>query len=149
MSARMATIGLVNPKTPANVGAVLRAAGCYGASMVAIAGGRGHAMAMRAPTDTSHSVRSIPTIFVDQIMQAHPAGAVPIAVDLVDDAESLVTFQHPPQAFYIFGPEDGTLGGETLKSCARRVFVPTRFCMNLAATVNVVLYDRIAKELRR
>jgi tRNA(Leu) C34 or U34 (ribose-2'-O)-methylase TrmL len=23
--------------------------------------------------------------------------------------------------------------------------VPTRFCMNLAATVNVVLYDRLAK----
>lgn len=32
-----AAIGLIRPKTPANVGAVLRAAGCYGAAMVAIA----------------------------------------------------------------------------------------------------------------
>jgi tRNA(Leu) C34 or U34 (ribose-2'-O)-methylase TrmL len=29
------------------------------------------------------------------------------------------------------------------------VYVPTIGCMNLAATVNVVLYDRLAKELMR
>jgi tRNA(Leu) C34 or U34 (ribose-2'-O)-methylase TrmL len=27
--------------------------------------------------------------------------------------------------------------------------IPTRLCMNLAATVNVVLYDRLAKQLMR
>jgi tRNA(Leu) C34 or U34 (ribose-2'-O)-methylase TrmL len=25
------------------------------------------------------------------------------------------------------------------------IYIPTRYCMNLAATVNVVLYDRMAK----
>jgi len=34
MSARLAQIGLINPKTPANVGAVMRAAGCYGVDAV-------------------------------------------------------------------------------------------------------------------
>jgi len=28
------------------------------------------------------------------------------------------------------------------------VYIPTVGCMNLAATVNVVLYDRLAKALR-
>ena len=26
------------------------------------------------------------------------------------------------------------------------IAIPTRLCMNLAATVNVILYDRLAKE---
>jgi tRNA(Leu) C34 or U34 (ribose-2'-O)-methylase TrmL len=29
------------------------------------------------------------------------------------------------------------------------VYIPTVGCMNLAATVNVVLYDRLAKSLRQ
>lgn len=74
-----------------------------------------------------------------------PVGAVPVAVDLVEDAVSLTAYQHPQQAFYIFGPENGTLRQETLGWCRDRVMIPTKMCMNLAATVNVVLYDRMAK----
>lgn len=51
----------------------------------------------------------------------------------------------PARAFYVFGPEDGTLGSDILSWCPQRLMVPTRTCMNLAATVNVVLYDRLAK----
>lgn len=29
--------------------------------------------------------------------------------------------------------------------CRDVVYVPSRFCMNLAATANVILYDRMAK----
>ncbi len=35
-----AAVGLDNPKTPINIGHVLRAAGCFNASMVAIGGVR-------------------------------------------------------------------------------------------------------------
>lgn len=45
----------------------------------------------------------------------------------------------------IFGPEDGTLGERVLSWCRDVVYVPTDRCMNLAATVNVILYDRAAK----
>lgn len=37
------------------------------------------------------------------------------------------------------------LARRVLDRCTHRVMVPTAFCMNLAATVNVVLYDRLAK----
>ena len=51
-------IGLVAPKDVANIGAVLRAAGCWGVSLVATQGQRYR----RAPTDTSAAYRSIPLI---------------------------------------------------------------------------------------
>lgn len=57
-------------------------------------------------------------------------------------------FQHPATAFYVFGPEDGTLGKDIRDWCPVRVMIPTRSCMNLAGCVNVVLYDRMAKAER-
>jgi tRNA(Leu) C34 or U34 (ribose-2'-O)-methylase TrmL len=47
--------------------------------------------------------------------------------------------------FNIFGPEDGTISQDVIDRADAVVYVPTNGCMNLAATVNVVLYDRLAK----
>ena len=57
-------------------------------------------------------------------------------------------FIHPEQAYYIFGPEDGSLKSEILDRCDHVVYIPTIGCMNLAATVHVVLYDRMSKSGR-
>lgn len=148
MSRGFASIGLHRPKDKANVGAVIRAAMCYGAASVSISGERIDGSHIRAATNTPAGQRHIP-ILRGELRDLIPFGAVPVAVDLVDEAEPLPTFCHPESAFYIFGPEDGTLGREILSWCPRRVMVPTRLCMNLAATVNVVLYDRLAKQSAR
>lgn len=140
-----AAIGLMRPKDVHNVGGVLRAAFCYGAALVAIQGDR---TPIRSSQDTPQAWRHIPVLRGDDLRAMIPFDAVPIAVDLVPEAISLPAFQHPQRAFYVFGPEDGTLGAATLDWCRHRVAVPTRACMNLAATVNVVLYDRIAKAER-
>lgn len=139
-----AAIGLVRPKYPENVGSVLRAAFCYGAAMVAIQGDRTN---VRSCTDTTKTWRHVPVLRGDDLHSLIPFDAVPVAVDLVDGAVALPEFQHPQRAFYVFGPEDGTLGKSILDWCPKRVMVPTRTCMNLAATVNVVLYDRLAKSM--
>lgn len=145
-----AAIGLVRPKDKANIGSVLRAAGCYGAKLVAIAGQRiKHGDAKTTATDTMKAWRQVPTIVGEDIIAMIPVGAVPVAVDLVPDAVSLVDFVHPANAFYILGPEDGTLGKSVTDHCAHKVMVPTHSCMNLAATVNVILYDRLAKSERK
>ena len=68
-----------------------------------------------------------------------------VAVELVEGAIPLPRFTHPEQAIYLFGPEDGTIPQTVLDQCDQVVYVPTHGCMNLAATVNVVLYDRMAK----
>jgi tRNA(Leu) C34 or U34 (ribose-2'-O)-methylase TrmL len=136
----MFAIGLSNPKTEINVGHVLRAADAYGASMVAITGDR-----VRGCTNVSSAEQRIPVIRGPDLHTLIPFGCVPVAIELVDDAEDLRTFVHPKNAFYVFGAEDATLGQKVLSWCKYIVYVPTRICMNLSACVNVVLYDRIAK----
>lgn len=139
-----AAVGLHMPKTPANVGSVLRAAGCYGAAMVAVSGHR----YKRAGTDTQASYRHMPLIQTDDLHGVVPFDCVPVAVDLIEGATPLQKYVHPERAFYVFGPEDGTLGRAITGWCRDVVYIPTRHCMNLAATVNVVLYDRMAKRMK-
>jgi tRNA(Leu) C34 or U34 (ribose-2'-O)-methylase TrmL len=148
ISRGFAAIGLWQPKDRHNVGGIIRAAMCYNAASVAISGDRINGSWIKAPANTVAGQRHIP-VLRGELRSLVPYAAVPVAVDLVDDAESLPDFKHPHSAFYVFGPEDGTLGASILDWCPRRVMVPTRFCMNLAATVNVILYDRMAKALAR
>jgi tRNA(Leu) C34 or U34 (ribose-2'-O)-methylase TrmL len=143
LSRGFAAIGLDNPKSGVNVGSALRAAGCYGASMVIASGQR--SQWRRMPTDTQKEWRRTPFLKVPDLHDAIPHRCVPVAVDLVDGAVSLTEYVHPERAFYIFGAEDATLGHRVLSWCRDVVYVPTSYCMNLAATVNVVLYDRMAK----
>jgi len=146
MSARgFACIGLDRPKDANNIGGVLRAAGCYNADLIAVAGAR----YKRAATDTQAAHRHIPLLHTEDLQLLIPFDCVPVAIDLLDDAQPLQEFVHPERAFYVFGPEDGTLGKRITGWCKHKVYVPTSYCMNLAATVNVVLYDRMAKQLMR
>ncbi|MGE6179823.1 RNA methyltransferase [Aeromonas salmonicida] len=140
-------IGLVNPKSPENVGAVMRAAGCYGADEVYYTGNR-FELARRFATDTKQMVDKIPLLGVDVLLDFVPTGCTPVLVDLIEGATSLPDYVHPERAFYIFGPEDGTLDPARFAAVKEVIYVPTQGCMNLAASVNVILYDRLAKRLR-
>lgn len=145
MSRGYAAVGLHMPKTPSNVGSVLRAAHCYGVSMVAQTGDRYRG----ASTDTMKAWRHLPLLQVDDLRAVIPRNCVPVAVDILPEARCLTSYTHPERAFYVFGPEDGTLGKAVTSWCRDVIYVPTAFCMNLAAAVNVVLYDRMAKEMRQ
>ena len=136
-----AAIALDRPKCPANLGGVFRAAGCYGASLVVVSGDR----IRKHATDTIKAWRHIPCLEVDDIMASVPFGAIPVVVEITDKAKPLPRFSHPERAFYIFGPEDGSVKRQIIDRCPFVVSIPTSHCMNLAATVNVVLYDRAAK----
>lgn len=132
------------PKTPANVGSVLRAAHCYGAALVVTSGQR----YTRAPTDPQAAYRHIPLVQTSDLHESIPFDCVPVAVDLIEGAKPLHRYTHPERAFYVFGPEDGTLGPSITSWCRDKIFVPTKYCMNLAATVNVILYDRMVKRMK-
>ena len=140
-------MALVNPKTPANIGGVLRAAGCFKAALVVIGGPR-PARLSRLATDTQKAWRHIPHVLVPDVFDAIPYACVPIAVDLLPDARPLPSYIHPERAFYIFGAEDATLNKAITERCHDKIVIPTNFCLNLAACVNVVLYDRLAKGLK-
>lgn len=141
-----AVVALDNPKCPANLGGALRAAQCYGVALILIGGPRMPRLG-KLVTDTMKAYRHIPVVFVPDIMEHIPYDCVPVAVDLVEGAKDLRTYVHPKRACYIFGPEDGTLGRRVLGRSRDKIMIPTKGCMNLAATVNVVLYSRLVGQL--
>ena len=138
-------LAIINPKSPQNMGSILRAAGCYQAQSIRYTGER-YARAKAFSTDTKNVHLNIPVNqapkVIDPIIDKH---LTKVAIELVEGATPLPLFKHPEEALYIFGPEDGTLKKEITELCEDVVYIPTEGCMNLAATVNVVLYDRLAK----
>ena len=137
-------IGLINPKNPTNVATVLRACGCYKANGVFYTGQR-YERAKSFHADTKDIHKQIPNKHVADLQHAVPENAKVVVVELVENATPLPDFTHPENAFYIFGPEDGSVQQDVLEWADDVVYIPTKGCMNLAATVNVVLYDRLAK----
>ncbi|MCL1059295.1 RNA methyltransferase [Shewanella gelidimarina] len=142
-------IGLVNPKSPTNVGGVMRAAGCYQAEDVFYTGKRYPLAASNGNsqynTDTQAASEIIALTGVESLIDAVEKDVSIVCVDLVEGAIPLPEFQHPEKALYIFGPEDGTINQQLINRADAVVYVPTVGCMNLAASVNVLLYDRLSK----
>ena len=140
-----AHIGLIDPKSPQNMGSILRAAGCYQVSSIHYTGSR-YARASEYITDTKKRHLDIkPTQVDDLLTVAKQLQLTTVGIELVEGASPLPQFSHPDQAMYIFGPEDGSLPQAVVDGCDQVVYIPTIGCMNLAATVNVVLYDRLVK----
>ena len=139
-------IGLDNPKHSINIGSAIRAASNYNAAFLAV---RGNRYNMRASTDTMKQYRHLPCFRVEDLADIIPFDCVPVAVDIISDASSLFEYKHPERAFYIFGAEDATLGKRVTDWCRDTIYIPTKGCMNLAASVNVILYDRLCKQQKR
>jgi tRNA(Leu) C34 or U34 (ribose-2'-O)-methylase TrmL len=80
-------------------------------------------------------------------------GYMPVCVEIVDGTEDLRDFEHPEQALYVFGPEDGGVPKGVRSHCHRFVRIPAwepdeRTPYNLASAVCMVLYDRLLKATR-
>ena len=143
------SIGLINPKDAQNVGSVLRAIGCYQANDVYFTGTR-YEHALKHNTDTHNVALSSLISKVESMVEARdehmPVGTKIVCIELVEGAIPLPEYIHPENALYVFGPEDGNLKQAVVNSADEVVYIPTLGCMNLAATVNVLLYDRLAKQ---
>lgn len=138
-----AGIGLVGVQRAANLGGVLRAARVFDARLVLWSGRLRTPAGRGAGTNTVKAHRHMPAIHVPDVMAAIPHGAVPVLVEKWSDATPLPVFRHPRTALYVFGPENGSLPRPD--GDMPRVVIPSAWCLNLAAAVNVVLYDRTTK----
>ena len=141
-------VGLINPKNVSNVGGVVRAADCFGAGKIIYTGAR-YDRAARFQTDTKNAASDLAMQHTSDIFKAIPSEHQIVCVELAVGATALTEFDHPERAIYLFGPEDGTLSQDTIDQADSVVFIPTRSSLNLAASVNVVLYDRQLKRSQR
>lgn len=142
-------IVLVNTKKAYNVAACIRAASCFQVPKVCYTGKRvAEDLAPGARIPREERMRGYASVEWgrdDGVLDNLPKDVIPVAVELRSTSISLPTFQHPEKAVYVFGPEDGHLDGKMFAQCHRHVVIPARHCLNLAAAVYVVLYDRMMK----
>jgi tRNA(Leu) C34 or U34 (ribose-2'-O)-methylase TrmL len=140
---------LIDPKFPHNVGGSVRAASCFGIKQVWYTGHRvadALALTRRLPREERmRGYREVALYNRDRFLDAFGPGTVPVAVEVRHTSEQLPAFEHPERALYVFGPEDGSIPKPILTRCHRFVIIPTRHCVNLAAAVYLVLYDRLVK----
>jgi tRNA(Leu) C34 or U34 (ribose-2'-O)-methylase TrmL len=146
---------LIDPKFAENVGGAIRACAAFETPVLRWTGTRvldsktvarrarlrAHAPEVDAAVDSASDEQAF------EHLTRH--GLVPVAVELCEGATELGQFEHPENALYVFGPEDSSLSNALMDRCEHRVRIPVARCLNLAATVNVVLYDRQTKLVGR
>jgi tRNA(Leu) C34 or U34 (ribose-2'-O)-methylase TrmL len=141
---------LENPKYPHNVAAALRACSCYGIGQLWYTGNRIRLDdGQRLPREERmRGYHDVEWRQYDYPFDQFDDKVTPVAVELVPGAECLVDFEHPENAVYVFGPEDGSLSRVYKTFCHRFIQIPTRHCTNLSAAIYITLYDRMAKRMR-
>lgn len=141
-------IALINPKYPRNVGQAIRAASCFGVQQVWYTGERvsleSHKGKRLPREERMKGYSDVELVQFDYVFDQFP-GATPVAVEITPNAENLTEFEHPENPLYVFGPEDGSVPKIAMAHCHRFVTIPTRHCVNLAAAVYLMLYDRQLK----
>ena len=142
------SIALINPKFSRNLSQAVRACSCFGIEQCWFTGNRVQlelADKKRLPREERMKGYSAVDIIHYDYLFDQFKGAVPVGIELVEGAESLTIFEHPENALYIFGPEDGSIPKLARAFCHRFVFIPMKHCSNLAAAVYITLYDRYLK----
>lgn len=144
---------LVNPKYDYNVGGAQRACSCWGIKQLWWTGNR---VRFEATNSGKKNKKRLPReermkgyMDVELLQFDYPfdqfKDTTVVAVELVPGAEQLPTFEHPENAIYVFGPEDGSIPSMEKRHCHRFVSIPAYHCTNLSLAVGIVLYDRFAK----
>ena len=152
MKKSVVSIGLVNPKSPHNVSSIMRTAGNFSVDSVFYTGKRYPRALMRNPglPDMHRKVGQLISLSeVTNITDCLSGNMTLVCIEFVENAIALPDFKHPENALYIFGPEDGSITQDLVDRAEAVVYIPTVKSMNLAASVNVVLYDRMSKSFKK
>jgi len=142
------SLGLVNPKSPDNVGSVLPAAANYGVDKVFYTGDRYPRAIERKNRSVDMSRKVSKDVLItqqDSLIDVVTDNMKIVCVEFALNAIPFPDHEHPENALYIFGPEDGAIDQAIIDQADDVAYVPTVGCMNLSASVNVLLYDRLCK----
>lgn len=134
-------IGILNGKTPENLGTLWRTAQNLGASYIFTIGHRYKKQA----ADTQQAIKSIPYFHYPDFEDFYnhlPKGARLVGVELTDDAVSLETFEHPRRCVYLLGAEDHGLTRLAIEKSHVMVKFNSISSLNVAVAGSIVMYDR-------
>jgi tRNA(Leu) C34 or U34 (ribose-2'-O)-methylase TrmL len=154
----MNAVVLMNPKFTHNVGAAIRACSVFDVDALRWTGSRVHEAldekGGRIPRE--ERMRDYASVEWEWHPSSHDVlddfvvmGLTPVALEVTDNAIDLPFFEHPDEAVYVFGPEDGGLDRGIKTACHRFVTIPSKHCLNLGAAINVTLYARRAQAMAR
>lgn len=134
-------IGILNGKTPENLGALWRSAQNLGASFIFTIGNR----YAKQASDTHNAVNSMPYFHYDSFRDFFknlPKGARIVGVEMNENAAPLEDFEHPRRCVYLLGAEDHGLTKEAIQQSHFLVQFPSKMSLNVAVAGSIVLYDR-------
>jgi tRNA(Leu) C34 or U34 (ribose-2'-O)-methylase TrmL len=137
----------VNTKYGHNAASMLRLCSAYDIGQLWLTGDRwADGWDKRMPREERmKAYRDVSVYRTEDPLRAFGTDVTPVAVEVMPMAETLPYFEHPENAVYVFGPEDGGLPDWARRNCHRHVIIPTSHCLNLAVAVGTVLYDRRMK----
>lgn len=131
-------VGLIDPRTAANVGSVVRTAACVGADFVFTTNDTGAGV-----TACGHDGHT--PLFTDATVDVMvPVDADLIAIEYTDRSVPLSRFVHPERAVYVAGNERHGVPVDVLDRADATVHLDTKWCENVATATAVVLHDRAA-----
>ncbi|MEN8765234.1 MAG: RNA methyltransferase [Wenyingzhuangia sp.] len=137
-------IGILNGKTPENLGVLWRSAQNMGASFIYTIGNR----YAKQACDTHKAVGAMPYFHYDtfEAFYEHlPKSAVLVGVELEERAISLENFEHPKRCVYLLGAEDHGLSNLAIEKSHFLVKFKSTLSLNVAVAGSIVMYDRGTK----
>lgn len=137
-------IGIYHGKNVENLGTLWRTAFNLGADFIFTIGRR----YQKQCSDTVKAFKHIPLYNYDSYEDFYkhtPYDCPIVGVELDENAHDLKNYVHPERCIYLLGAEDHGIPPEVLKKCRDVVMIDSQFCMNVAVTGAIVMYDRMAK----
>jgi len=141
-------IGILNGKTPENLGVLWRSAQSMGASYIFTIG---HRYSKQAG-DTHGAVAAMPYFHYetfDDFYKHLPKGSMLVGVEWSTDAVPLETFEHPLRCAYLLGAEDHGLTQKAIEASHHLVGFDTSRSLNVSVAGSIVMYDRRQKARSR
>jgi tRNA G18 (ribose-2'-O)-methylase SpoU len=137
-------IGIYQPKTEENLGALWRTAYVFGASFVFII----DAKYKKQASDVLKVWSKIPLFqykTLDAFIDTVPYSCKIVGVEQDPQATSIYQYTHPPRALYLLGSENNGLPNVLKNKCHDLVVLPGEQSLNVAVAGSLVLFDRVGK----
>ena len=141
---------LQNPRHVVNIASMIRNCAAFGVQILCYTGDRvdlpsGRKGDRMPREERMRDYETVQVIHHDFPLHLFGHDVVPVAIEIMPDTTPLTFFEHPDNAVYVFGPEDGSISTGLRAACHQFVSIPSLHCLNLAQAGGIVLYDRTSK----